>query len=1086
LLLRRTYQSGYFMNSNQVDFFFRSLIRSIFSAGAHAFRLPFNALCFSICIAVSLAGMGSAAVAAPGDITTVAGSNRGDGGLAINASLYFPAGVAIDRAGNTYFLDVGSRVVRKVAASTGIITTIAGTGAEGFSGDGGAAIEATFISPRDMALDGLGNLYVADFLRIRKISLVTGLITTIAGNGTNVFSGDDGPAISAGFTNVLGLAVDGSGNIYLVDPSRIRKVTVATGTITTVAGTGVPGFSGDNGLAVNASISSSARLAIDTAGNIYIADIYNNRIRKVTAATGNITTIAGKGDSGFSGDGGPARSAAFSDVESIAVDADNNIYFADAGNFRVRKITASSGFISTVAGSGSPGYSGDGGPATSASFKSLVSVGIDAQQNVYIADSASSVIRKLTVATGLISTVAGSGAANFAGDNAPAIFATLNRPQGSAVDAEGNLYIADTDNNRIRKVTASTGLITTIAVGDIGFPKVSGAAKIVINRPPIVGVQIALDSAGNVYFARADRILKVTVATGIITTVAGGAFGGFGGDGGLATNALLSNPLAIAIDSLDNIYIADNFNSRIRKVEAATGIITTVAGNGVPGFPFDNRPAVNSSLGRALGIAVDSVGNIYLGDHDTHRIRKITAATGIITTIAGTRIQGFSGDGGPATNANLDRPVGVAVDKLGNVFFSDSNARIRKITASSGAIASVAGTGVQGFSGDGGSATGARIFGNNGVSLDNAGNLYIVDGNRIRKVAGPVADTVLRLSNDLSADGKSDLIFRNAATGQISAWLMSGVAPNATAGLVPPGSWTVTHTADFNGDGKADILFRNNDGAVTVWLMNGLGVVSAVGLLGPDPDWSVSHVADFNGDGKADILWRNTNGAVTLWLMDGIAVTSKLGLLGADPNWSVSHVADFNGDGKANLLWRNTNGAVTMWLMNGVSVSSREDLTLADPNWRVSHVADFDGDGKADLLWRNTNGAVRAWRMDGTTVVNLGTLLGPDANWSVTHTGDFNGDGKADLLWRNTNGAVTMWLMDSTFVFVSSAVGILGADPNWRVTHIGDYNGDGKSDLVWRNTSNGAITMWLMNGAALLNATGILGATTWSVVPSAP
>jgi trimeric autotransporter adhesin len=1074
------------MNSNQVDFFFRSLIRSIFSAGAHASRSRLSALCFTICMAAFLACMGSVATAAPGDITTVAGSNRGDGGLATNASLYFPAGVAIDRAGNTYFLDTGSRVVRKVAASTGIITTIAGTGAEGFSGDGGAAIDATFISPRDMALDGLGNLYIVDFLRIRKISLVTGLITTIAGNGTNVFSGDDGPAISAGFENVLGLAVDGLGNVYLANPSRIRKVTVATGIITTVAGTGVPGFSGDNGLAVNASISSSARLAIDTAGNIYIADIYNNRIRKVTAATGNITTIAGKGDSGFSGDGGPARSAAFADVESIAIDADNNIYFADAGNYRVRKITASSGFISTVAGSGSPGYSGDGGPATSASFKSLVSVGIDAQQNVYIADSASSVIRKLTVATGLISTVAGSGAANFAGDNAPAIFATLNRPQGSAVDAEGNLYIADTDNGRIRKVTASTGLITTIALGDVGFPKSSGAAKIIIPRPPIVGVQIALDSVGNVYFARADRVLKVTVTTGIITSVAGGAFGGFGGDGGLATNAILSNPLGIAIDSLDNIYIADNFNSRIRKVEAATGIITTVAGNGVPGFPFDDRPAVSSSLGRAFGIAVDSVGNIYLGDHDTHRIRKITAATGIITTIAGTRIQGFSGDGGPARNANLDRPVGVAVDKSGNVFFSDSNARIRKITASTGAIASVAGTGVQGFSGDGGPATSARIFGNNGVSLDKAGNLYIVDGNRIRKIAGPVADTALRLGNDLSADGKSDLIFRNAATGQISAWLMNGVAPNATTGLVPPGSWTVTHTADFNSDGKADILFRNNDGAVTLWLMNGLGVVGAVGLLGPNPDWRVSHVADFNGDGKADILWRNTNGAVTLWLMDGITATSRLGLLGADPNWSVSHVADFNGDGKADLLWRNTNGAVTMWLMDGVSVSSSEDLTLADPNWRVSHVADFDGDGKADLLWRNINGGVRAWGMDGTTVVNLATLLGPDANWSVSHTGDFNGDGKADLLWRNTSGAVTMWLMDSTFVFVSSAVGILGADPNWRVTHIGDYNGDGKSDLVWRNTGNGAITMWLMNGAATLNATGILGATTWSVVPSAP
>jgi FG-GAP-like repeat/Domain of unknown function (DUF5666)/FG-GAP repeat len=296
--------------------------------------------------------------------------------------------------------------------------------------------------------------------------------------------------------------------------------------------------------------------------------------------------------------------------------------------------------------------------------------------------------------------------------------------------------------------------------------------------------------------------------------------------------------------------------------------------------------------------------------------------------------------------------------------------------------------------------------------------------------------TVPVVASDFSGDAKSDLMFRNTATGQISAWLMNGATSTSTGGLVAPGNWTVTHTADFNGDGRADILYRNDDGSVTLWLMNGLGVVSAVGLLGPNPDWRVSHVADFNGDGKADILWRNTNGAVTLWLMDGTTVVSSIGLLGADPGWSVSHVADFNGDGKADLLWRNSNGAVTMWLMNGTAITSTAGLLGADPNWRVSHVADFDGDGKADLLWRNTNGAVTAWLMNGTAT--------------------------------------------------ASTAGLLGADPNWRVTHIGDYNGDGKADLVWRNTNDGAITMWLMNGAATLSAAGILGATTWGVTPPMP
>jgi hypothetical protein len=295
------------------------------------------------------------------------------------------------------------------------------------------------------------------------------------------------------------------------------------------------------------------------------------------------------------------------------------------------------------------------------------------------------------------------------------------------------------------------------------------------------------------------------------------------------------------------------------------------------------------------------------------------------------------------------------------------------------------------------------------------------------------SENALAASSDLDGDGKSDLIFRNSTTGQISAWLMNGAASSATAGLVPPGNWTVTHTGDFNGDGKADILYRNDDGSVTLWLMNGLTAVGSVGLLGANPDWRVSHVADFNGDGRADILWRNSNGAVTLWLMDGTTVTSSMGLLGADANWRVSDVADFNGDGKADLLWRNTNGAVTLWLMNGTAIASTAGLLGADADWSVTHIADFNGDGKADLLWRNTNGAVTQWLMNGTNILSTAGLLGPDASWRVTDIGDFNSDGKADLLWRNTNGA---------------------------------------------------ITMWLMNGAVTLSAAGILGATTWIVVPS--
>jgi uncharacterized protein (DUF1800 family) len=342
--------------------------------------------------------------------------------------------------------------------------------------------------------------------------------------------------------------------------------------------------------------------------------------------------------------------------------------------------------------------------------------------------------------------------------------------------------------------------------------------------------------------------------------------------------------------------------------------------------------------------------------------------------------------------------------------------------------------------------------------------------------------TAVSAPQDFNGDGKSDLVFRNGANGQITGWLMNGATASATNALVGPGSWTVSHIADFNGDGKADLLFRNDDGSVTLWIMNGLSVTSSAGLIGPDPNWFVTHVGDFDGDGKADLLWRNANGAVTMWLMNGTTVKATAGLTGADPNWSVTHVGDFNGDGKTDILWRNTNGSVTQWIMFGTSIATATALLGPDPNWSVAHLGDFNGDGKADILWRSTSGAVTQWLMFGTSIANATALLGPDPNWSVTHIGDFNGDGKSDILWRNLNGAVTQWLMFGTGV--ANATALLGADPNWQVTHLADLNGDNKADLVWRNESDGSVATWLMNGTAVISKPGILAPSAWSTLPS--
>ncbi len=351
----------------------------------------------------------------------------------------------------------------------GIINTAAGIGgADGFSGDGGLATQAQLYWPWGIAVDGHGNIYFADSgnYRIRKLTASTGDISTVAG-GTYGYYGDGGPATSAELRDPYGVAVDASGNIYIADTSnnRIRKVTVSTGIISTVAGNGTAGYSGDGHAATSAELSGPQGVAVDASGNIYIADSDSFVVRKVTAATGIISTVAGNGTQGYSGNGGLATSAELGGPASVAVDASGNIYVADNSVYNydntIRKITASTGIISLVAGTGTSGYSGDGGPATAAQLNGPTDVLVDTSGNVYIADYSNSVIRKVTASTGDISTVAGNGVEGYFGDSGSATSAELLDPAGMALDPSGNLYIADTFNNRIRVVgTSSTSLPT--------------------------------------------------------------------------------------------------------------------------------------------------------------------------------------------------------------------------------------------------------------------------------------------------------------------------------------------------------------------------------------------------------------------------------------------------------------------------------------------------------------------------------------------------------------------------------------------------------------------------------------------------
>jgi sugar lactone lactonase YvrE len=594
------------------------------------------------------------------------------------------------------------------------VTTVAG----GYVGDGKPAKQASLAIPLGVAGDAKGNLYIADEVhcRIRRINS-TGVISTFAGTGLCGFSGDGGSALSAMNDGPTAVAVDRQGNVFLTDPGnhRIRKIT-PSGIITTVAGNGVSGYSGDGGPATQASIGSPNGLAVDASGNLYIGDSFFYVVRWVDTA-GNIHTAAGNGTYGFSGDGGPATAAQLAGATSVAADGSGNLYIADTSNDRIRKVD-SSGTITTWAGNGTSGNTGSGGPATGAAlgFTSglLVSGGklyITASSNVWSMDQSSQII----------TLIAGNanGTAGFNGDGLPALSTSFFDPEGMAVDHNGNLLIADCDNNRIRRIN-STQIVSTIAGGYLGDGGPATAATLGL---AFLGGHTATDAAGNLYIAdiNDNRVRKVA-PNGTITTIAGTGVSGYSGDGGPATSATLNTPYSVAVDSSGIIYIGDG-NGVIRKVDT-TGTITTYVATATVVPPWGGTITIPVY---AYGLAVDASGSLYAANFGYGVILKIAPDLSG-TIVAGVLFSfGYNGDGIAATQASLDLPTGVAVDRSGNLYIADwENQRIRKVDTN-GTISTVAGNGIEGFAGDGGQATSAELSLPTDVALDAKGNLYIAD-----------------------------------------------------------------------------------------------------------------------------------------------------------------------------------------------------------------------------------------------------------------------------------------------------------------------------------------------------------------------
>lgn len=794
----------------------------------------------------------------------------------LTADIAGPVSAVRDSAGNTYISAPLAAEILKITPG-GVLSVFAGQGYGGFNGDNIPASSAVLGNPAGIAFDSQGNMYFADYgaTRVRRIDAVTGMITTVAGNGTKCDistnpCGDNGPATSALLNLPESVALDGAGNLYIADAvdNRIRMVAAVTNcwqsgncTITTVVGSGTTctnpsSACGDGGSATAAQLNYPEGVAVDAAGNIYVSDTLDQRVRIVSG--GVINAFAGNGGycrnpAATCGDGHPATLANLYRPQQLALDGSGNVYIADSFDYRVRMVDTT-GVIHAFAGDGVQGFAGDGSAAIYAEMDLPVGVSVDVSGNVLVADTGNQCVR-VVATNSSISTVAGRG---NGGDGGPATSATLAGPYSVTEDANGNLYIADTGNNRIREV--SNGTITTVAgTGSAGYSGDGGlATSAMLNQP----FSVVVDSQGNIFFSDYGNLVvrRVDAVTHIITTYAGNGLPcspttAKCGDGGAATAGNLTSPWGLAIDGSDNLYIADYYAFRVRKVAGSSQIISTVAGTGNMGKAGDGGPATKANLNHPSGVALDPSGDLFIADQYNNKVREVNTS-GIINTYMGNGKACLCGDGGPALNGSMWNPQNVATDPSGNVFVAGGNDNVvQRINATTGIWGTVAGNAakplVGGFAGDGGLATQATLA-NFGVTVDGGNNLYIADegNNRIRTVHLTPAITVptapLNFGNvpintqsgaksvKVTSSGGVDLSMTGVSiTGTNASNFKISTTTCPTNGLLGVDSTclaSVVFTPSFYGQAKALLTYTDN----------APNSPQTVSLSGSGPDFSIA------------------------------------------------------------------------------------------------------------------------------------------------------------------------------------------------------------------------------------------------------
>ncbi len=637
-------------------------------------------------------------IAGTGDI-----GDSGDGGPAVAAQFRSVGGVAVGSGGLIYVSDPSASRIRRIRAD-GVIEAVAGTGTRGYGGDGGHALAADFTDPTRLLVDQAGALFVAELDRVRRID-TSGIVSTILGDGHAGLDGDGGPAAFARTAGNEGMAIDGDGNLFVAEraANRVRRIDTR-GTVTTVAGTGAPGSEGDGGPAMAATLNQPVDVDVDGQGNLLIAELAGNRIRRVST-TGVIDTIAGVGRPGGGGDGGPATGAELHGPQSVVVDASGAVFVADWNNRRIRRVHPD-GTIQTVAGLVG-GRVESGGPALESRLTLPLDITPTLDGRLLIVEQSARRIRALvpTLPGGAEAQPVGTASAQPA-EPQPAPVAYV--PPAPALPNGSPL-----SGDLVAEVFAGTGQSGNAANGEFRLSAVFASPR-----------GIAIDGAGRVLIADTGnhRIRRIE-ADGALSVVAGTGEAGYGGDGQAATAAQLNRPSALVVDSQGSIYVADSGNFRIRKIDQ-DGFITTFAGGSQPGVGGDGGPARDAQFTEPIGLALGSDGSLFVVDGPVHRVRVIRP-DGVIGPFAGSGVDGLGGDGGPAAEAAVGFPQRVAISADGSAVVTQLQAGVVRRIGPGGVIETLAGSGRSGDPAEG-PARDISLDAPIGVAVDAVGGVYVV------------------------------------------------------------------------------------------------------------------------------------------------------------------------------------------------------------------------------------------------------------------------------------------------------------------------------------------------------------------------